>query len=209
MNSDHGDIVTKVRDFFTEKINTHGATPAGVDWNSADSQVLRFRELLRVCPEGDFSLIDYGCGYGALVQYLEETGVNCAYQGFDVSEVMIQHAHDVFGPDTPSRSFSASLEPGASANITVASGIFNMKLDVPEQQWETYIKSTLEHMASLSTRGFSFNMLTGYVDEDRKRPDLYYASATHFFEYCRRFSKRVALVHDYPLWEFTILVRLD
>jgi hypothetical protein len=64
-------------------------------------------------------------------------------------------------------------------------------------------------MASLSRRGFSFNMLTAYSDEDKKRPDLYYASPAGFFEYCRRYSKRVALLHDYPLYEFTIIVRFE
>jgi hypothetical protein len=41
------------------------------------------------------------------------------------------------------------------------------------------------------------------------RADLYYADPLFFFEHCRqRFSRRVALLHDYPLYEFTILVRL-
>jgi len=131
------------------------------------------------------------------------------YRGFDVSEAMIEHARKTFGADTPRRSFTAKLNPQENAEFSVASGVFNKKLDTPPDEWEAYIKSTLEHMASVSTLGFSFNMLTGYSDEDKKRPDLYYASAPQFFEYCRRFSRRVALLHDYPLYEFTILVRYE
>lgn len=207
MNSGHEQIVGKVRDFFTTAVNTHGATHWGVDWNSLESQVLRFQELIRVCPSGDFSVIDYGCGYGALAQYLQEQRANCSYQGFDVSEAMIAHARDVFGPDGETRSFTSDPSTLKVADYTVASGVFNKKLDTPVEEWELYVKNSLEHMASLSRHGFAFNMLTGYSDEDRKRPDLYYASPTGFFEYCRKFSKRVALLHDYPLYEFTILVR--
>jgi hypothetical protein len=64
-------------------------------------------------------------------------------------------------------------------------------------------------MAALSRRGFAFNMLTGYADADRMRPDLYYADPHAVFDRCRRFSRRVALLHDYPLYEFTMLVRLS
>jgi hypothetical protein len=40
------------------------------------------------------------------------------------------------------------------------------------------------------------------------RDDLFYADPLALFEHCRtRFSRRVALLHDYPLYEFTLLVR--
>jgi hypothetical protein len=40
------------------------------------------------------------------------------------------------------------------------------------------------------------------------RADLYYADPAQVFDYCkRRFSPNVALLHDYGLYEFTILVR--
>jgi hypothetical protein len=53
-------------------------------------------------------------------------------------------------------------------------------------------------------------MLTSYADREKQRSDLYYADPMFFFDYCkRRFSPRIALLHDYPLYEFTILVRKD
>ncbi len=42
------------------------------------------------------------------------------------------------------------------------------------------------------------------------RTDLYYGDPIFFFEHCRTtFGRHVALLHDYPLYEFTILVRLQ
>ena len=59
-----------------------------------------------------------------------------------------------------------------------------------------------------SSRGFAFNCLTSYSDADKMRDDLYYADPCKLFDRCkRRYSRRVALLHDYGLWEFTILVR--
>jgi hypothetical protein len=53
--------------YYTSKVEEHGATPRGADWKSADSQQLRFEQLLKVCHRDPCTLIDYGCGYGALV----------------------------------------------------------------------------------------------------------------------------------------------
>ena len=40
------------------------------------------------------------------------------------------------------------------------------------------------------------------------RPDLYYADPGLFFDDCkRRFSRNVAILHDYDLYDFTVIVR--
>jgi hypothetical protein len=57
--------------------------------------------------------------------------------------------------------------------------------------------------------GMAFNMLTAYADRERMRTDLYYADPHKYFDLCReRYSRNVALLHDYDLYEFTIGVRL-
>jgi hypothetical protein len=52
-------------------------------------------------------------------------------------------------------------------------------------------------------------MLTRYADPQLMRKDLYYADPGRYFRLCKeRYSRNVALLHDYDLYEFTILVRL-
>jgi hypothetical protein len=61
-----------------------------------------------------------------------------------------------------------------------------------------------------SSRGFAFNMLTSYSDPERCRNDLYYGDPAYFFDLCKRnFARNVAVLHDYGLWEWTILVRKE
>ena len=56
-----------IRAYFEERLQAHGASPRGVDWNSATAQEARFAELLKVVKQpGPFSILDYGSGYGAL-----------------------------------------------------------------------------------------------------------------------------------------------
>jgi SAM-dependent methyltransferase len=203
-------VLRPVERYYTAKVTEHGAVPAGVDWNSDESQELRFRQLLKIVDVSHpFSINDVGCGYGALALLVDRVGYDCTYSGFDISPAMIARARSDVG-ETPRRSFSddeTSLEP---ADYSVASGIFNVKLAAPEDEWEAYILRTLDTMDALSRRGFAFNMLTSYSDPERKRDDLFYADPGFFFDHCkRRYSRHVALLHDYGLWEFTVLVRSE
>ena len=74
-----------VKSYFDKRIQEYGASPRGSDWNSETSQNIRFDQLLKVVETQRFSLLDYGCGYGALADYLEIKGLNANYYGYDIS----------------------------------------------------------------------------------------------------------------------------
>lgn len=194
--------------YFDRKLSEHGATARGVDWNSDASQLLRFRQLLRLTEPGiPFSITDFGCGYGALVDQLLDLGVSFEYFGLDISGDMIAAA-GARHPGRPSVTFSLGAVPDRPRDYCVASGIFNIRLDTPDEEWLAYVFRTLDRMHEYSTNGFAFNALTIYSDPDRMRKYLYYADPLQIFDYCkRRYSRNVALLHDYGLYEFTILVR--
>ena len=109
-NDDAARILATVCRYYTDRLRQFGATPQGVDWNSADAQALRFSRLLELLPvsrEADppVSLIDYGCGYGALADYLAARGGAVTYCGFDVSADMIAAA-EARHPSTSARSYT-------------------------------------------------------------------------------------------------------
>jgi len=201
-------ILDRVRQYYSGKIETYGARPRGVDWNSLESQELRFEQLLRVCDCTEaFSINDYGCGYGALVEYMTDRGYMFQYCGFDISEQMIAKARELHR-GLPHCEFSTDESLLTMADYTVASGLFNVKLQTSDEEWEEYVLHTLGRIAELGEKGFAFNILTRYSDRDCMRPDLYYADPCHLFDYCRTmFSRRVSLLHDYRLYEFTVIVR--
>jgi SAM-dependent methyltransferase len=201
-------ILINVEQYYTGKLETHGPTASGVDWNSVESQELRFEQLLKVCTVGEtFSINDYGCGYGALIEYMTRQGHIFRYHGFDISKQMIAKARELHHGLSHGR-FSTAESDLDVADYTVASGIFNVKLQTNEVEWQAYILHILNRFAQLSRKGFAFNILTSDSDPERRRPDLYYADPLFFFDYCKKnFSRFVSLLHDYPLYEFTILVK--
>jgi len=202
------DLLLQTRQYYDGKLAEHGPTARGVDWNSEQSQRLRFRELARLVEdEPDASVLDYGCGYGALRSYLRERGHRGPYVGFDISERMIEAARTLASDDAAR--FLATREAIEPVDYTLASGIFNVKQTASDEEWQRYVLETIEDLAAVSTRGFAFNALSRYSDADRRRPDLYYADPLELFDHCKRhISRFVSLLHDTPLYEFTLIVRL-
>ncbi|HKU68668.1 MAG TPA: methyltransferase [Candidatus Baltobacteraceae bacterium] len=198
-------VLQKIDAYYTARLAEHGATPRGVDWNSTESQHLRFEQFLRaIPPSGPVSVLDYGCGYGAFYEFVTKLNPQVRYVGFDVAAAMIETAQSRY-PDARFTADFSSLQP---ADVVIASGIFNVKMDVSVHEWESYVFETLERMSALAKSAMAFNMLTMYSDADRMRADLYYADPHRMFDWCRtRYGRWIATLHDYGLYEFTTIAR--
>ncbi|MFK7878313.1 class I SAM-dependent methyltransferase [Roseobacter sp.] len=209
MENRNSEILAEVTRYYSEKIRKYGQTPKGVDWNGRTSQELRFEQLCLILPstKDEFSLLDLGCGYGALLDYLALRGFSASYTGLDVSEEMIVEAKRRYAKE-PNAHFVHSSTPETFADYAIASGIFNVKQNRSDSEWKALIEDTLDTMDANTTRGFAFNCLTSYSDTSKKRADLFYADPCWLFDLCKqKYSRNVALLHDYGLYEFTILVR--
>lgn len=199
----------QIKDYFDKRIQEHGASPKGADWNGEASQVARFDQLLKIINVSSFSLVDYGCGYGALADYLVQKGYNCDYFGFDILENAIATAQKAHA-GKHKRTFLSEKSKLPECDYVVASGTFNFRGEHSFENWTELVIGEMSLFNQISRRGFASNFLTKYSDADRMRPDLYYADPLFLFDYCKRnFSRNVAILHDYGLYDFTILVRKD
>lgn len=196
-----------INEYYTNKVIQHGDSSLGVDWNSKESQYLRFEQLLKVTNKNYFTIYDYGCGYGELVNFLKNNNYDFDYFGYDISDEMIKKAVTKFGTNNNVK-FASELS-NEKFDYTIASGIFNVKLNLAtDEDWFAYIIETINLFDKTSTSGFSFNALTSYSDKEFMKDYLYYTNPGVLFDYCKKnFSRNVALLHDYDLYEFTIIVR--
>ena len=204
--------LTGVANLYSSSLKAHGLTPKGVGWKDEDSQRLRFEKLaqvidMRTAGEG-ISVNDFGCGYGAMFRYFDEMpSVRLTrYYGYDISEEMLAAAKQFV--DDPRAEFIQSSQATHEADYSFVSGTFNVKLEASDEIWTEYMKEMLMNLSAMSVRGFAFNILTTYVDW--KQENLYYADPFIFFDFCKRnISRYVSLLHDYPLFEWTMIVRKE
>jgi SAM-dependent methyltransferase len=206
------ETLSEIARLSSEWIEQHGATHRGVGYRDEASQPLRFAKLAQIVDprragEG-ISVNDFGCGYGALFRYLDENlpVPLTRYYGYDISPEVLTAGEQWVADDRAV--FEESSRVTHLADYSFVSGTFNMKLDASDDAWTEYIKETLQNLADHSRLGFALNALTIYVDW--KDEGQYYADPFYFFDFCKRnISRYVSLLHDYPLFEWTLLVSKD
>ncbi len=193
---------------FSLTFNESGETPRGVDWNDESSQDTRFAQLCRVISTARaYSLNDIGCGYGALIAFLQRAGGEYSYHGFDVSSPMIEWAKLRYQGMAHLR-FSCSAQVEQIADYSVASGIFHKRFGRSDAEMLDYQLRTLDMMDQASRLGFSFNSFSRYCAVQEQRDDLFYADPCLLFDHCKRsYSSLITLLHDYDPLDFTIIVR--
>lgn len=201
------DTLKNIEKLYSNNLDNLGKSSQSVGWPNAKDHWLRFEMLFKSINLKDIaSLNDLGCGYGSVLNFLYDNSYYLKdYYGYDISEKMLNNFDESkYKKTNISKIIDSSLTN--AADFTIASGIFNVKFAEDDMTWKNHIVATLHNMNDFSNKGFSFNLLSTYVDF--KKDNLYYGDPLFFFDYCKKnFSRYVSIYHDYPLWEWTIVVK--
>lgn len=204
------DVHAGIERYYTQKVKQHGATPFGVDWTCVPSQELRFVQLLKLCDfSSPFELNDIGCGYGALLTYLDKRhpGREIDYLGSDLSPSMIRHARRMWSTRAGARFAIGGAGP-RTADYSVASGIFNVRMDQPIDRWIAFIAATLSRLRETSRLGFAVNFMTPRQPSSSSESGLYGVTPETWTRYCeQQLTSDVEVIEGYGLREFTLLAR--
>ena len=141
--------------FYRYSLQHYGHTAKGVQWQSTDSQLVRFEALRRFLPEdlSTLTLADAGCGLGDFHGFLDSCGERPGrYLGLDVVEPMVEAARLRTGCEILLLDvLQAPLPP---ADFYVCSGAMNT---LTREETQTFI----ERCFMASRQGFVFNLLLG------------------------------------------------
>lgn len=203
-------VYAGIERYYTRKVVTHGPTPLGVDWTCEPTQELRFVQLMKVCDlTGPLSLNDIGCGYGALLAFLRKrhAGSKVAYLGVDLSAAMISEARRLWA-GWPEAEFAVGHAAHRQADYSVASGIFNVKLNEPLPLWTQFVETTLAEIHGSSRRGFAVNFLSPLAGGATGAPELYRPEPDLWRHYCEDvLGTKVKMLAGYGMREFTLLAQ--
>lgn len=207
--NDIGQLLQFVSRIYDYRINECGPVAGGVFWKDADSQILRLEILLKTIAAEDLSgpitVNDLGCGYGALFELMQGDPMMAMgrYIGYDISPDMVDAAK-AKNPD-PRTTFINSPIATEMADYSFVSGTYNMSMGAEHAMWTQYIMTSIETLWSKTTKALAFNMLD--INASTKLDDLYYADRTTFLKHALTLSPEVEIIDDYPLDEFTIVIR--
>ena len=193
---------SKTAALYNDRYNEFGNDVRTVGWGSQQDQILRFEVLFRGFDPRGKTILDIGCGLGDLVSWLDQrTNGDFRYIGVDIAEKLIRDARTKHNPAKTNFILGDALSPRLpEVDISVLSGALSYKVD----GLENYARSTLQNMYELSKEAVSVNFLTAYVDYEVDKNQHYQPEVV--FAWAKQLSMRVNLIHDYPLYEFTIQI---
>lgn len=144
--------------WYEDKVRRYGYDHRGLGFRNKSSQDKRFEALLDL---GDFdgaTLLDVGCGFGDLLAFLRERGIEPVYTGIDVCKPMIQRCRERFDDDSALFRVADVMEFDSVKpfDYVVASGLFGLDAEGSRER----IRPTLERMFAWARRGMAANFLS-------------------------------------------------
>jgi SAM-dependent methyltransferase len=161
-------------------------------WGSAEGQVARFGALVRSAGYRGGSVVDYGCGTGALREYLDGLGYPFTYLGVDMNPELLAVARRLTGsgefhliePDT------VDFPP---TDYVFASGIFQFA-DPAEPLYHHRLAAALFGRCRIA---LSVNFLSAGRDGAARDPDELYVSPEEAVGLASSLSGKWVLDHSY------------
>ena len=141
--------------FYTSAIDMHGTTAKGVNWNSRESQLIRFDMILEMLPHklSTLKIVDAGCGFGDLYFRMKKKNKTPKeYIGIDSLSDMYSIASEKTGCEIIIADICKDKLP--SADYYVCSGAMNVL-----NSFETHL--FMRNCYSSSKVAFIFNILHG------------------------------------------------
>lgn len=152
--------------YYRDLLAKYGPTYQAVDCGSAESHYLRLKTLLKIMEyDSSASLLDVGCGYGHLTEYIPIIYPCSHYHGIDAIPEMVAMAQMLYPLYCFEVGDIAHPKDEWQADYVLASGLFQF----PSQYG---VRNTIRAMFNLCRKGVACNFLCdGNVAECIMRPD--------------------------------------
>jgi SAM-dependent methyltransferase len=191
-------------DFYDARVTSFGMSPSSVGWKDFAQQKLRFDILTSDIDLNHKKIMDIGCGFGDLINYLISKGIILEeYIGVEVSKKMLEIAkkNTIAQRNTKYVNANVFKDPmDITVDIAIMSGLLNLRQSTNSSS--EILQSFLLKVRPLVTEGLIFNLLTDEVDFEQPHHLHYNPSTTQLI--VQNFFKDVSIKKDYGLYEFTV-----
>ena len=187
---------------YSDRLKEFGDDPQTLGWTKG-KHFLRYHILLSQWEFKGDTLLDFGCGFGDMCQYISEQKLNIKYTGVDINKDLVETGKtkypkaNLLSIDIFNKNFKTKYD------YVVCSGVHNLKLD---NNW-LFIENTFKKFSSIARKGFAINFISDKVDFTEKH--LYNTNPGKLIELVYKYSNKVVLRNDYMPFEFTIFVGMD
>lgn len=200
-------MIDKVIKQYQDAFDKHGNSEKSVFWPKG-RQKERFDALTRSIDKSKFSVLDFGCGLGHMLHYLNKIyDENFSYHGVDVVDDFVAQNKSTF-PNTDFQLIKHHSEIQKSFDYVLISGAFNMSYFDELEKHRNTVYEILEGLFSLTDNYLAVNFMSDQVDFIQD--GAYHQNISELLKFAsERLSKRYILDCSYMPYEFTITIFKD
>ena len=163
--------MNNLKNYYTDKFRIYGPTLKGVGWTEKKKSKNRYKVLLKLLKfktdKKIFSLLDVGCGYGELVNYLPKN-LKYTYTGIDVVKEMISYAKNNNKNQRCKFYLKNILNISKKYDFIICNGVFTLKNNLSQKEMKQFVIRCINIFNKFSKIGFSFNLMSEVVDYKSK-----------------------------------------
>lgn len=193
---------------YQERLRLHGEGVKALSSGNTERQRVRFSNLTMIGDLEGKSVLDFGCGLSDFYDYLKnDLGLNIQYHGVDIVPEFVESSKKRF-PEcsfTGENILTSDFLKTNKFDYIFCSQVFNNKYQKMDNM--AFVQEVMEKLHGACNEGLAMDFITDYVDF--KEDHLNYYSPEKMYSMSKKFSKRVTLKSDYPLYEFMIFAYKD
>ena len=186
---------------YTKAYEKYGVSHKTLAWKSKQAQLIRFKQLIDGLEIKGKHVLDVGCGFGDLVDYLEKVGKAASYTGVDITPQFI----DKSKKHHPEHSFYCcdyfKHPVDESFDIIICNGVLNGNVEDVINVREKAIEVMFDHANEV----VAFTMAGSHHQPENKDTNrVWYADSIEITVFCASLTKKLVLKQQYRPKDFTI-----
>lgn len=196
----------KSLNFYKQKFKEFGVSHNALAWKSKGAAHQRFRQFWAEIDFDNKNVLDVGCGFGEMGNFLTERYKNVKYKGVDIMPEFIENGKKIYSQLTLETADYFSRPLPEQYDTVICSGALNSNFGTNEENLE-FRKKAIKTMFDHTTNVMAFNMLGGHLaPENTAGSNIWYSDSLEILEYCMSLTRRVILRHHYHPSDFTIFM---
>ena len=191
-----------LENYYSTQMKAQRSPAKRVGWKSAQSQRVRFENLVKVGPLARTKILDVGCGLGAFRGFLREEGIPVDYTGVDLFPEMIEEAKRL-NPGTRFETRVLTSRPFGRGRFDYAflSGVFNIRI---HDNWK-FMGAVLKNILRQTKKAVAFNALNR--ESGLKEPNRFMVTPRELVAFGRKLGvTRTHLLDHYHHLDLTLFL---
>lgn len=174
-------------------------------------QDIRFKAHTRFLDKSlKVSILDYGCGFGDLANFLETRGFSYEYCGIDMMDDFIIESKRLHYQNKKAKfvQINSCTDVNEDYDYTIISGTFNVKYFDDKEEHRDFVYATLKYLFEKTKIVLSVDFMTDHVDFIGE--NAYHQNPGELIEFVKdNLSRRFILDQSYMPYEYCLTVFKD